>query len=120
MTITTAIAIYAAGVGTAGFAWQVFGWWRANHIRLRVHAEGDLSLRGPRNVVTAVRVVVLNDSPFEVRIRRVFLLSFEGSDPHRMWLPDEGEEDLSAAVAPRDRLTFHFAMTEGDLFGDQP
>ena len=119
MTVTTAIAIYAAAIGTAGFAWQLFTWLRANRVRLRVHVEGDIHLAAPRSTVTVARVILMNDSPFEVKIRRVFLFSFGESDPNRMWFPEEGDEDLQIAVPARDRITFRFPMAEGDLFADQ-
>jgi len=114
VTATTVIAVYAAVLATAELGWQVFMWWRTTRTRLRVYTTGDIS----GSAVTAVRVRVVNESPFEVRIHHVFLVS-RGETEH-LWLAEEGEQGLPLTLPARDRSELSFSMSEGDLSADEP
>jgi hypothetical protein len=109
--VTTVIAVYAAVVATASLGWGVFTWWKADRTVLRVSVHGDIKLSGTRHLVTRVRVTVMNDSPFDATIHRVFVYSFGTSE--RMWLADTGEQGLPLTVPARQRGEFSFAVSEG-------
>jgi hypothetical protein len=122
MSATTAIALYAAVVATSGVCWQVFVWWRSTRTNLRVVVLGDIRA-AHRSYVIEARVVVVNESPFEVTVRQVLLFSLPDDGPNRLWAPDQAEtagDEVVVTIPARNRHVFTFTIDEGDLFADQP
>jgi hypothetical protein len=72
VSATTLVAIYAAVVATAGFAWQVYSWSREYATRIKVESSGAFLVSGGRLASEAMLMVrVANRSSHPVQIRSV-------------------------------------------------
>jgi len=65
MSGTTAIAVYAAVIGTAGLAWQIYSWRRANSTTIRVKLSNAFI---PGVTEHAAMITAMNQSNHTVKV----------------------------------------------------
>ena len=101
MTITSAIAIYAAAVATAAFLWQLYTWWDRRRTKVEVRLFDDYEDPGLMLVV----VQVTNHTNHEVSVNGVTL---KGGDDHGFtgfpWSVRWDGRNLPAPIPPHQQL----------------
>jgi hypothetical protein len=102
MGVGTAIAIYAAIVGSGSLGWQVFQWLHARRLRVEVHASIGLVGFGPGNVPAVVSITVINSSDYPVRVANVGIDLQDGSERTMNLTTPMPGATVPGVIAPHD------------------
>jgi hypothetical protein len=96
---TTAIAIYAAVIGTLGLAWQVYSWRRANSTKVRVKLADAFI---PGITEHAAMITAINQSSHMVKVTSVGFIAQDGSKRDVLLTTQSFGATLPGPVEPRD------------------
>jgi hypothetical protein len=98
--MSTAVAIYAALVGSGALGWQVFQWRHARSVRVTVTRQlAVLITQPPTHVLTTEAV---NRSEFPLRVRQIGMdWQDDSGDAYMVFLPVLGSK-LPGTVEPHD------------------
>jgi hypothetical protein len=99
MSGTTAIAIYAAVIATAGLAWQIYSWRRSQPTRIRVTVTNAVI---PPNGNHAAMITAVNQSDHLVKVTSVGFITQDGSKRDVLLMQPPFGATLPGPVAQRD------------------
>jgi hypothetical protein len=96
---TTAIAIYAAVIGTLGLAWQVYSWRRANSTTIRVKLSNGFM---PGVADHAAMITAINQSNHVVKVSSAGFITQDGSKQDVVLMAAPFGATLPGPIEPRD------------------
>lgn len=114
MTATTAIAIYAAVLSTAGLAWQVFSW--AHRRRSHVTVQARIAFVG-YDALQVISIEATNTSDHPVRVTSAGLMLQDGSGRQFVILRQPDGATLPGVVQPHDSATTWIAQADAESEG---
>jgi hypothetical protein len=101
MSGTTALALYAALIGTAGLGWQVFTWARAHRTQVSVEAKNAV-FGLPQGTVGGITVEAINRSSHTVRVTGIGFNMNDGTNRVVQIVYPGAGSSLPGSIAPHD------------------